>query len=114
MKSRAPARWLVSTEHEVARSGHCALIHYEREEARRTLRHGAVLLVSLPVVVMALVGLGVALHSYGPALIGFVYTVVAGPSGIVMVGLGIVQYRIASKKLAALDRNRLPEARLLR
>lgn len=114
MKSRVPARWPVSTELEVARSGHAALVHHEREEARRTLKRGAIMVVALPFVVMASFWIGGALHSSGPALIGLAYAIVAGPAGVVMFGLGAVQARIATKKLAELDRDRLPEARLLR
>jgi len=43
-----------------------------------------------------------------------VYCIVAGPSALVMTSLGLMQSRAANKKLTALDRERLPEARLLR
>lgn len=72
------------------------------------------MVVALPFVVMGSFGIGAALHSYGPALIGLAYAIVAGPAGLVMLGLGTVQARSSTKKLAELERDRLPEARLLR
>ncbi len=104
----------MSTEITDERSGHYALVQHEREEAHRTLTRGFMLLVSLPVVTVALLVLAGLLSSYGPVVITFVYCIVAGPSGLVMTSLGLMQSRAANKKLAALDRERLPEARLLR
>ena len=104
----------MSTEIVDERSGHYALVHHEREEAHRTLSRGVMLLVSLPVVTVALLSLGGLLSSYGPVLITFVYCIVAGPSALVMTSLGLMQSRAANEKLTALDRERLPEARLLR
>ncbi len=104
----------MSTEIVDERSGHYALVHHEREKAHRTLTHGVMLLASLPVVTVALLVLGGLLSSFGPVLITFVYCVIAGPSGLVMTSLGLMESRAATKKLAALDRERLPEARLLR
>ena len=72
------------------------------------------LLIAIPVVSFAALLVASGLHSIAPLLIAGAFAIIGGAAGIVSVGVGILQERGATKALRQLDRDRLPEARLLK
>jgi hypothetical protein len=108
----------VSTEstelaHTPEVSGRIARLRYDREEGRRAITRGAILVLSTPVAALASLPIAGMLRSIAPLLICGVYCIVGGATGVVMVGVGLVQSRAAAKRLEELERERIPEARLL-
>jgi hypothetical protein len=95
-------------------SGRYARLQHEREDGRRMLRRGAVLLISAPLAVIAAIPITTMLSSFGPIIIASMYCIVGGSAGLVMAAVGAAQERSAARRLRELDQGGLPGARLLR
>jgi len=115
-RSRAPARWRVSTKEldSPELSGRYARLQLERTNGRSSIARGAILLVSIPIVSFAALLVASGLRSIAPLLIAGAFAIIGGAAGIVSVGVGILQERGAAKALRQLEQDRIPEARLLK
>ena len=102
----------MSTELEL--SGRYARLQREREDGERSFNRGAALLISAPVSVMAALVLTKWVTSFAPLFVAAMYCIIALSAGVVLVGVGMVQTRGANRRLAELEADRLPAARLLR
>ncbi|MFT3694462.1 MAG: hypothetical protein QM831_15045 [Kofleriaceae bacterium] len=90
-----------------------AHLQEERRAGESNIARGAVLLITIPLVVIAASFVAIGFHTFVPWLVAGIYLVVGGASGVVMFGMGLLQTRSAAKKLDALEASRIPTARLL-
>ncbi|MEO8554663.1 MAG: hypothetical protein ABI678_32020 [Kofleriaceae bacterium] len=102
----------MSTELEL--SGRYARLQREREDGERAFNRGAALLISAPVSLMGGLLFVRWLDTFAPLFIAAMYCIIALSAGVAMIGVGMVQSRSANRRLAALEADRLPAARLLR
>lgn len=102
----------MSTELEL--SGRYARLQREREDGERSFNRGAALLISAPVSVMGGLLFVRWLGTFAPLFVAAMYCIIALAAGVVLVGVGMVQSRSANRRLAQLEADRLPAARLLR
>lgn len=103
---------------EAAERGLRAELARKQSEARRSIHHGAVMILSIPAVVILALCAAIVIGWNGgliAILITVAYTAIAGIAGSALLVSGAVEHRGYSRQLRALDEIRkLPEARLLR
>lgn len=94
-------------------SDRAARLAHERKLGESSIARGAVLLLSIPLIVLVLVFIGAGFNTLVPWLLAGAYVVVGGAAGITMLGMGILRARTAAKQLERLEAERIPAARLL-